>query len=57
LELYLLRHGESQANVPQVFASSEGNWPLSDEGRSQTEKQAARLKDRHLDAIFFSTLV
>jgi probable phosphoglycerate mutase len=57
MELYLLRHGESQANVVQVYASIEGNWPLSDEGRRQAEKQAARLKNRHLDAIFCSTLV
>ena len=57
MELYFLRHGESQANVARFFASVEGNWPLSDDCRLQAQRQAAKMKSRDLDTIYCSTLV
>jgi len=57
LELYFLRHGESQANLNRIFASVEGNWPLSDDGRIQAQSQAEKMRSRDLDTIYCSTLV
>ncbi len=56
MDLYLLKHGESQANVARVFSSVEGNWPLSVEGRRQARTQAGKLAKPDLEAIYCSTL-
>ena len=57
LTLYLLRHGESAANVKRVFASLRIDPPLSDAGIRQAAAQAESLKDIEFSAIYSSHLL
>ncbi|MBM3237648.1 histidine phosphatase family protein [Candidatus Poribacteria bacterium] len=55
--LYLLRHGESVANVERVFAARKIDPPLSDRGIQQITMQAKSLRDLSLNSPFeFSAL-
>lgn len=54
LTLYLLRHGESEANVGRVFASRKVDPPLTTEGIRQAEAQGEFLKTVGLTAIHAS---
>ncbi len=64
--IYLVRHGESEANVlaekdEEVntaieFDDTEGA-PLSPKGRVQIKELAEHLKDVHFDAFFSSSLI
>ena len=57
LTLYLLRHGESVANVERVFAAKKIDPPLSDTGIQQITMQAKSLKNLSLNSNFeFSAL-
>ena len=57
LTLYLLRHGESVANVERVFAAKKIDPPLSDTGIQQITMQAKSLKNLSLNSHFeFSAL-
>jgi broad specificity phosphatase PhoE len=55
--LYLLRHGESQANVDRIFAAKRINPPLTDKGIQQANAQAEALKQFSLSAIYASPLL
>ncbi|PVD15364.1 hypothetical protein V512_000175 [Mesotoga sp. Brook.08.105.5.1] len=33
--IFLMRHGQSQANVEGIFANGDNGFPLTDEGRIQ----------------------
>ena len=55
--LYLLRHGESLANVDRIFASRGVNPPLSDAGIQQAEMQARSLKSVEFSSMYASPLV
>ena len=57
LTLYLLRHGESMANVGRVFAAKKIDPPLSDIGIQQATMQAETLKVIEFEAIYSSTLL
>jgi broad specificity phosphatase PhoE len=57
LTLYLLRHGESEANVGRVFAARKVDPPLTAEGIRQAEAQGEFLKSVGLTAIHASTLL
>jgi len=41
--IYLVRHGESQANVDVVFAGRHTNSPLTKKGREQAHTEGERL--------------
>ena len=57
LTLYLLRHGESVANVERVFAARGIDPPLSDTGIQQVTMQAKSLRELSLNSQFeFSAL-
>jgi broad specificity phosphatase PhoE len=57
LTLYLLRHGESLANVERVFAARKIDPPLSDTGIQQITMQAKSLRDLILNSrLEFSAL-
>ena len=43
VEVYLVRHGQSQANVEGVFANRVHGYPLTAQGRRQSEDLAVRL--------------
>ncbi|MBW2060927.1 MAG: histidine phosphatase family protein [Deltaproteobacteria bacterium] len=57
LTLYLLRHGESEANVRQVFAARKIDPPLSDNGIHQASRQAESLKTVEFSAMYASPLL
>jgi broad specificity phosphatase PhoE len=57
LTLYLLRHGESVANVGRVFAARKVNPPLSDAGIQQATMQAESLKSIEFSAMYTSPLL
>jgi broad specificity phosphatase PhoE len=52
--LYLVRHGQSQANVDRLFGLDS---PLTEEGTNQARNLAATLKSIHFDAVFSSELI
>jgi len=51
--LYLVRHGATQLSVEDRFAGDVG-VELSEEGRSQAERLAARVRDDGISAIYSS---
>jgi len=54
--LYLLRHGESEANAQRVFASRKIDPPLTRAGVRQATMQAEALSSVGLSAIYASPL-
>jgi broad specificity phosphatase PhoE len=60
-EIYILRHGESEANKANIAQGSEYDTGLTTLGREQAEKTGEylkkyRIKDRNFDAIYSSPL-
>ena len=53
--LYLIRHGESEANAAGVFAGQTDS-PLTAKGREQAKVVAKALRPVHFDRIVASTL-
>jgi broad specificity phosphatase PhoE len=53
--LYVVRHGATQLSVEDRFAGDVG-VELSEEGRSQAERLAARVQDVGISAIYSSSL-
>ena len=53
--LYLVRHGESEANAAGVFAGQTDS-PLTPKGREQAKVVATALRPIHFDRIVTSTL-
>ncbi len=53
--LYLVRHGESEANAARRYAGQTDS-PLTDRGRRQAEAVAAALRSIHLDRVISSDL-
>ncbi len=56
LNLYMIRHGKTPANLENKFAGRSGE-PLSPQGREQIAELVPRLADRKLDAIYAGPLV
>ena len=54
-KIYLVRHGQSQANLDRVFAGRY-NPELSDLGRAQAQKVGDYLKDKGIEKIYASPL-
>jgi broad specificity phosphatase PhoE len=54
MKLYLVRHGQSYANLKGIHSSPDVE--LSNEGIEQAYAIANRLKDIHLDFIYSSTI-
>jgi broad specificity phosphatase PhoE len=57
-ELYLIRHGESVANVEPIIGGLRGDSGLTDRGREQARLLEQRLRAEHLraDQLYASTL-
>ncbi len=53
--LYLIRHGESEANLARIFTGSS-NFCLTDLGKNQAHMAAEYLKDKGIDAVYASPL-
>jgi len=54
---YLMRHGESEANVNRIFAAKRIDPPLTERGIQQATTQAEILKQSNLSAIYASPLL
>ena len=54
-EIFIIRHGQSQGNLKQVFCG-QTDVALTELGRKQAEVTAEYLKDRHIDAFYASPL-
>jgi len=52
----VLRHGQSEGNVAQVWTSSLEGWPLTERGREQARAAGERLVGRGVSAIYASPL-
>ena len=50
--IYLVRHGQSEANITPVFQSTDS--PLSDKGIQQAKHIAERVSKLSFPVIFFS---
>lgn len=57
LTLYLLRHGESQANADGIWTSRKMDPPLTETGQDQIARQAEVLSGRPLSRIYASPLL
>ena len=57
-ELYLIRHGESVANVEPIIAGMRGDMGLTDRGREQGRllEQRLRAEELRADQLYTSTL-
>lgn len=55
-KLYLIRHGESQANLSRSFAGSY-NIDLTEKGKEQAERVPLYFVDKQVDCIFSSDLL
>ena len=55
MKIYLIRHGESKANVERLFVGN-GDVPLTERGLAQARRTAQELKDIQVDAIYSSDL-
>ncbi|GAB3078815.1 histidine phosphatase family protein [Intrasporangium mesophilum] len=57
MRLFLVRHGQTHANVSRQLDTAVPGLDLTDEGRSQAVMLASRLGDEDLGAIYTSDLV
>lgn len=57
MKLYLLRHGESVANVTHTFASKKLDLPLTEFGIQQVNQIAEPMKNIGFDIIYSSPLL
>ncbi len=55
--IFLMRHGQSQANVERVFANGDDGFPLTDDGRIQAKMAARHLKLRNIRKIYTSPIL
>ncbi|WP_026690908.1 histidine phosphatase family protein [Alteribacter aurantiacus] len=53
--LYLVRHGQSEANLKGII-QGHAEFPLSDLGKEQAKLVGEAFQEEHLDAIFTSDL-
>ncbi|MBI3970791.1 MAG: histidine phosphatase family protein [Chloroflexi bacterium] len=55
--IYLVRHGQSQANVERVFSNGRVDLPLTDLGYRQAGQAAAWLDGRNVRRVYASPLL
>jgi len=54
--VYLLRHGQSEANLAGVFTGQHGGFGLTPLGHTQAELAAEYLRSRNIEKIYASDL-
>ena len=55
--IYLLRHGESEANVRRVFSNGKLDLPLTALGREQAARAGRWLRDRGVTHVYSAPLL
>ncbi|MEM0155928.1 MAG: histidine phosphatase family protein [Thermoplasmataceae archaeon] len=56
-EAFLIRHGESEANVKGIVSEDIDHYHLTENGREQAERSAKMLKGCHIDRIYSSPIL
>lgn len=56
MELYVVRHGQTDFNAQGLACGGQSNVPLNDKGRQQARELGVLLSDVHLDAVLVSPL-
>jgi probable phosphoglycerate mutase len=57
MTLYLVRHGENQANITKEFSYRAVDYPLTPKGALQAEQTGEYFLDKGVDAIYTSPLL
>lgn len=57
LTVYLMRHGQSQANLERIFANGDDGYPLTEEGRAQVSLTAELLALKNIKRIYTSPIL
>lgn len=57
MKIFLVRHGQSEANAKDIYQGQRIDSPLSIKGREQAQRVAERLKDEKIDAFYASDLL
>lgn len=57
MQLYFVRHGESEANLARVFSNRDAPHALTERGRTQVEALAEKLQDIHFGAFYASPIL
>ena len=57
MKLYFVRHGESEANVLQVYSNNSHLHPLTEKGRGQAHALAESLQGLPLSKIYYSPVL
>jgi probable phosphoglycerate mutase len=57
MNLYFVRHGESEANTRHIISNRESPFHLTAKGRQQAEALAAKIRDIPFSAIFSSPVL
>jgi broad specificity phosphatase PhoE len=57
MEILMVRHGESEANILQEFSNRSLKHPLTERGISQTTALAQTLADRKIQKIYSSPIL
>jgi len=55
-DLYLVRHGENQANLTKEFSHRRVDYPLTDKGRLQAAQTGDYFRPRQIAAVYASPL-
>ena len=56
MKIFLIRHGESEANAKNIHQGQRVDAGLSEKGREQARKIAERLKNEKIESIYSSDL-
>lgn len=57
MRLYLVRHGESEANIQHVISNYASHFGLTERGRQQVHELADRLKDLPITTMYSSPVL
>jgi broad specificity phosphatase PhoE len=57
MNLFFVRHGQSEANVIRIFSNRGIKHGLTDKGKQQAAKVANSLSEYQIDAVYSSTLL
>jgi broad specificity phosphatase PhoE len=57
MNLYFVRHGESEANIQHVISNYASPFGLTERGRQQVQVLAERLKDAPLTTMYSSPVL
>lgn len=57
INVYAIRHAQSEKNVQNIFSDDKDKYPLTDKGRKQAEDSIKKLKNLNIDIIISSSVL